>query len=247
MIIVADCGSTTVDWRITGESGDITAVKTAGVNFAVQGPSDLERILMDSLSPFRGQVSRVYFYGAGITGHKRKEQARAVLARFFPEAVVHADSDMAGAAVALFGRSNGLACILGTGSNVCYYDGKDIVRVSRSGGFVLGDEGSAVSHDVDEVMLRTRRRIIVPESLAHDVFDGEALRLRLPGYAYHRRVIPRPSPPLCARRVRRASRIFSRAGRRRWGLCRRIRAGCPRRFCIRGRGRRGRASSSRSS
>ena len=164
MIIVADCGSTTVDWRITGESGDITAVKTAGVNFAVQGLSALERILTDNLSPFRGQVSRVYFYGAGITGHKRKEQARAVLARFFPEAVVHADSDMAGAAVALFGRGPGMACILGTGSTVCYYDGKDIVRVSRSGGFVLGDEGSGAY--MGKVLLGDYVKGLLPLSLA---------------------------------------------------------------------------------
>ena len=242
-ILVSNAGSTSLKFKLFDMEGEKALcdarVERVGVHVfgvpyaeAFRGDEAASRVIVGvAAEQYRAESHAAHDFSGAL--YQRRAYAAALIFRqdaYRPEAQhLAADSVVAADEASQTHRSS--------------YDFISVRRDERK----LRNEGRTAAHQVNEVMLRTGWRIIVPEGLAHDVFDGEALRLRLQGYAYHRRVIPRPSQPLCGRRVRRASRIFLRAGRRRWGLCRRIRAGCPRRFCIRGRGRRGRASSSRSS
>ena len=87
-------------------------------------------------------IQQIYFYGAGIVNDEKGELIRRALNRIYSSAVIETHSDVLGAARALFGDKQGLACILGTGSNVCLYDGEKITQSISPLGFILGDEGS---------------------------------------------------------------------------------------------------------
>ena len=87
-------------------------------------------------------VKEVFFYGAGCTEVEQCIVVEDALAPVFPDARVKVENDLLGAARALCGHQEGIACILGTGSNSCYYDGKKITDNVPSLGYILGDEGS---------------------------------------------------------------------------------------------------------
>ncbi len=132
-MLVADSGSTKTDWRLDGRP-----IETVGINPV----RDSELQVQDVVSSLPdADVREVYFYGAGCIP-PFKEKVERALALKFPHAAVHVESDMLGAARALFGRQKGIACILGTGSNSCLYDGEGIVRNVPPLGYILGDEGS---------------------------------------------------------------------------------------------------------
>ena len=103
--------------------------------------------LQEAIPPFRGEkVTAVHFYGAGIidgAGNEIQESLRAGMHEAFPGARIEFASDLLAAARALHGHESGIATIMGTGSNSCFYDGKSIFSKVRSGGFILGDEGGA--------------------------------------------------------------------------------------------------------
>ena len=142
MILIADSGSTKTDWAFV-EDGEIIARKeTPGINPVHMDESQIKEILTQDSSLFTLHSSlKIYFYGAGcIPPYKNKVEK--ILAELFPEAEIHVESDMLGAARALFGREAGIACIMGTGSNSCVYDGEKIVDNIPPLGYILGDEGS---------------------------------------------------------------------------------------------------------
>lgn len=145
MILIADSGSTKTDWGFV-EKGTLMAVRnTQGLNPYFMSEADIRTVLADELlASFepRPRVEACYFYGSGC----RPESApklQGVLEDFFPAArEIVVEGDLLGAARALLGTQPGVACILGTGSNSCLYDGQAIVRNVPSLGYVLGDEGS---------------------------------------------------------------------------------------------------------
>lgn len=141
MKILADSGSTKCDWLLT-DGVHTEAIRTRGIN-AVQHTSEQIREVLAELPPC-GDAETVYFYGAGCGGQFPEARAKMLraLSRHFHGAHIEAESDLLGAARALFGRSEGVACILGTGSNSCLYDGEKIVRNVPPLGYILGDEGS---------------------------------------------------------------------------------------------------------
>ena len=142
MFIVADSGSTKVSWRIAGDGGDVIPVSTPGINPVFADDGTIVRILKESILPEAPGfgAGAVFFYGAGIVDENMKERLRVCFRKVFPDCRVFAESDMLAAARALCGRSAGIACILGTGSNSCFYDGEKIAASTRAGGFILGDE-----------------------------------------------------------------------------------------------------------
>lgn len=142
MFIIADSGSTKVSWRIIGDRGDVISVSTPGINPVFAGDDTIVRILKESIFPEAQGLGAgdVFFYGAGIVDESMKERLRVCFRTVFPDCRVFAESDMLAAARALCGRSAGIACILGTGSNSCFYDGEKIAVSTRAGGFILGDE-----------------------------------------------------------------------------------------------------------
>ncbi len=104
----------------------------------------MEGIIRNELLPFLKDKNpeAVYFYGTGNKDPNNAKKVKQVLQKVFTQSGVTVNHDLLGAARALCGHEKGIACILGTGSNSCYYDGKKIVRNSPGLGFILGDEGS---------------------------------------------------------------------------------------------------------
>lgn len=156
MILIADSGSTKTDWILVASDGTQTELHTDGINPArdardiiynvlyhdllTQIPSDISREEL-SRSGCQGSEGAVYFYGAGCI-EPFSQTVRSVLKDLFPCCKVEVESDLLGAARALCGHEPGIACILGTGSNSCLYDGRDIIMHTPPLGYILGDEGS---------------------------------------------------------------------------------------------------------
>lgn len=144
MILIADGGSTKADWSVV-ENGDIIQrVYTKGINPFFQTEEEIDDEIKNSLIPYLNSVDfeAVYFYGAGCIFEKVDIVKRAIKQNLNVKGSVEVESDMLGAARGLCGRESGIACILGTGSNSCLYNGKDIDANVSPLGFILGDEGS---------------------------------------------------------------------------------------------------------
>ena len=158
MILIADSGSTKTDWAFVEGERHIVAT-TQGINPFHQTQEDILRILREELLPNNDveSVTDVYFYGSGVRP-EMKSVMKMILHGAFPRAkAVEAHSDLLGAARALCGRNEGIACILGTGANSCLYDGIHIVNNTPALGYVLGDEGSGA---------------VIGKRFLHDLYSG---------------------------------------------------------------------------
>lgn len=140
--LIADSGSTKTDWLLIKDSGETVGVKTKGINPFFRTSEDIYEELKNDLQPVVGEPESIFFYGAGIINEERGEVIRKALLQLFPAAHVETHSDVLGASRALFGKQSGIACILGTGSNACLYDGEAVVTGIPPLGFILGDECS---------------------------------------------------------------------------------------------------------
>ena len=141
-ILIADGGSTKTDWTIVAGNQEIDRIKTRGINPFFQTEEEISAEIRDNLIPRikkYDSIEAVYFYGAGCAFPEKI--LRRSVTHYLP-VPVEVGSDLLAAARALCGHSPGIACILGTGSNSCLYDGKDIVNNISPLGFILGDEGS---------------------------------------------------------------------------------------------------------
>ncbi|MCQ2348316.1 MAG: ATPase [Paludibacteraceae bacterium] len=146
MIILADSGSTKTHWCLMAANGQSSEFMTDGINPFYQTQDAMRNSIVNQLLPqmghlmWAGTVTKVFFYGAGCTPEKSPFVERA-LKGVFKDADVQVESDIVGAARGLLQHKKGIACILGTGSNSCLYDGEQIVKNVPSLGFILGDEG----------------------------------------------------------------------------------------------------------
>ena len=144
MMLIADSGSTKTDWCVILDNTPIKRIGTKGLNPFFQSEEEIQQELTHSLLPQlpEGTIDSVYFYGAGCTPEKAPTLRLAIADRLPVVGNIKAYSDMLAAARGLCGREAGITCILGTGSNSCFYDGKEIVNHISPLGFILGDEGS---------------------------------------------------------------------------------------------------------
>ncbi|MDE6541656.1 MAG: ATPase [Muribaculaceae bacterium] len=147
MILIADCGSTKVDWCVVRNGKVEKQVFTCGMNAVMLTEEEMRTRIAAELVPELGEraagIEAVYFYGAGcISPEVCGNVARAISANIPSAGTVEVHTDLLAAARALCGRRPGIACILGTGSNSCYYDGSAIAMNVSPLGFILGDEGS---------------------------------------------------------------------------------------------------------
>ncbi len=142
MILIADSGSTKTEWRLIGKNRNISFL-TDGLNPYYTYEADMRKIISNAIREIKKEdVSHVFFYGAGCSSEDKCNIVGRVLQTVFPTTKFYVESDMLGAARSLFGCSSGIAAILGTGSNTCLYNGKQILQNIPSLGFILGDEGS---------------------------------------------------------------------------------------------------------
>lgn len=147
MILIADCGSTKIDWCVLNKTKLEKQVFTMGMNAVMLTEEEMRTRLADELMPelgdYAAKITEVYFYGAGcISPEVCGNVARAIKANIPSAENIEVYSDLLAAARALCGREPGIACIMGTGSNSCLYDGVGIASNVSPLGFILGDEGS---------------------------------------------------------------------------------------------------------
>ncbi len=147
-ILIADSGSTKTAWSVIETSSKTnTCIFTQGINPFQQTEEEIGGILQHELIPNIVQrtlidIDAIHFYGAGCTKEKAPIVAAALRRIISSTGRIFVESDMLGAARGLCGHNHGIVCILGTGSNSCYYDGKDITANVSPLGYILGDEGS---------------------------------------------------------------------------------------------------------
>ncbi len=142
MIIISDSGSTKTHWRLLHDSQK-TDIITTGINPYFQTSEEIAQCIAQELLPqVKQQPTHVFFYGAGCANNEKISDVRQAIEQNFPSATLIVESDMLGAARATLQHTAGIACILGTGSNSCFYDGTTITHNVSAGGFILGDEGS---------------------------------------------------------------------------------------------------------
>ena len=141
--LIADSGTTKTNWVVVHSGGTIQQIITIGINPLFLSKEDICNTLFQGVrAAFEGEVNTIHFYAAGITGTETALYVQECFLSVFPYATSTVHSDMVAAARALCGDKPGIACILGTGSNSCFYDGENILPDKvPAGGFILGDEG----------------------------------------------------------------------------------------------------------
>ncbi len=143
MKIIAESSSRRTEWVLVDEGRVVEHAFTMGLNPYFMSRREISHIVRLELPEvfFRRRWEHVYFYGAGCNGkEKNKIMESSLVAQFKTPATI--ESDLLGAARGLLVRERGLACILGTGSNSCLYDGNEIIKNVKPLGYILGDEGS---------------------------------------------------------------------------------------------------------
>lgn len=146
MILIADGGSTKADWIAIDATTkeELFRVRTMGLNPEMSPADDLKNRVLHTfqLAQNKDKVSKVYFYGAGCGTLGGIKILKEVFESIFSNAVIHVDEDMLAAVYAASGKNPAIICIIGTGSNSCYFDGKTIHQNVASLGYILMDEAS---------------------------------------------------------------------------------------------------------
>jgi N-acetylglucosamine kinase-like BadF-type ATPase len=143
MKLIADSGSSKTTWCLMGGTKKIM-VNTQGISpYFLTGEQIVAILQNELLVKLKKKMPKeIHFYGTGCSNAANIKLVKDSLKKVFPKAKVFVDHDLSGAAKALCGKEKGIACILGTGSNSCYYNGKKIIKNSPGLGYILGDEGS---------------------------------------------------------------------------------------------------------
>jgi N-acetylglucosamine kinase-like BadF-type ATPase len=170
MIIIADSGGSKTDWRLIQQSGAIEQASAPGFNPYYQPIDDLKNNVKELLLPkIKENVHKIFFYGAGVSSEKNQEAIKGAFMEFFPAAHIEIGWDLLAAARALCGHEPGIACIMGTGSNSCLYDGKEIVGNVANLGWILADEGSGAN--IGRKFLVAYLRQTMPEGVRKKFYE----------------------------------------------------------------------------
>ncbi|MGM0946849.1 MAG: N-acetylglucosamine kinase [Bacteroidota bacterium] len=142
MILIADSGSSKTDWRVIHRDGTISQHRGVGFNPYYQTSEEMALQMRDDfLLQLENEIEQIFYYGAGCSAPERKAEVSQALGTIFSKASIEIDHDLSAAAHATCGHEAGIACILGTGSNSCDYDGEKIIDSRPAPGYILGDEG----------------------------------------------------------------------------------------------------------
>ncbi|WP_138430546.1 hypothetical protein [Fodinibius saliphilus] len=165
--LIADSGATKTEWSLSN-GGQQETIFTEGLNPYYHTTESIVDVIKHDLFPeLDEEIEKVHFYGAGCDSEAKETIVRQALESVFDKANINIYHDLMGAARACFLREPGIACILGTGSNSCLYDGEEIVEHIHSLAFILGDEGSAGYFG--KKLINKYFRFEVPEDLKEDL------------------------------------------------------------------------------
>lgn len=174
MQLIVDAGSTKTDWSFCEGKNIVKSVHTQGINPCNMASESIMLILSSELLSeadgiIPADVRFIYYYGAGCATPSICMEMSSILQTCFPNAKIEVESDMLGAARALCGHNEGIACILGTGSNSCLFNGTDIADQTPSLGYILGDEGSSTA--LGRRLLSDCLKRQLPERLAQEFME----------------------------------------------------------------------------
>lgn len=146
MILVADSGSSRSDWRLSVPFEEPLTFTTKGLNPFFVSEKEIERVIhnVEEILPYVPQITEVYFFGSGCTSPDRREMVSNALSKLFVNAFIDVETDLLGSAFATCGKRKGYIATLGTGSDITFFDGEEILPSKQGVGYVLGDEGSGV-------------------------------------------------------------------------------------------------------
>jgi glucosamine kinase len=144
MLLVADSGSSKADWILTLSEKQSISFRTSGINPFFLSEKEIIKIFQNTpeIQAYTDQVKEIYFFGAGCSSPDRRELISNALSKIFKNAFISVDIDIIACIYATTGTSDGICCILGTGSNISYFDGSRIHDSKHGLGYILGDEGS---------------------------------------------------------------------------------------------------------
>lgn len=166
MILIADSGSTKTEWKVIEDGVPGDTYLSSGINPYFLGVEKIVNLLKTEIPLLENrEFNSVWFYGSGCNTEVKKDVIRDAISRFIRTARIFVGSDLLGAARALCQNEPGIACIIGTGSNSCYYDGKEIVSNVAPLGYILGDEGGAA------VLGRKLLSAVLKKQVSQEVID----------------------------------------------------------------------------
>lgn len=144
MILVVDSGSTKTEWKIIENGIPNESLFSSGINPYFLSDEEILQLLNKEISSISSYTfSKIYYYGTGCNSETKNNTVREALNRFFSFTEIFIGSDLLGAARSLCQKEPGIACIMGTGSNSCFYNGAEIVSNVSPLGYILGDEGGS--------------------------------------------------------------------------------------------------------
>jgi glucosamine kinase len=171
MILLADSGSTKTDWALINSKAETFFYQTNGLNpyhnDSIRIKEEINSNLLHKID--KHSVKEIHFYGSGCGVQDKKEIVSQVLVEIFNQSKININTDILGAARALLGNEKGIACILGTGANSCYFDGETIQQIVPSTGFIFGDEGSG-SH-IGKLLISHYLKNTLPGNI-HKAFEN---------------------------------------------------------------------------
>ena len=187
--LIADSGSTKAEWcLLDGKKKKIFYTQGLSPYFLT---SDQIQDIIEKELKVKMKLAvpdEIFFYGTGCSSPDNKKSVKKALLKVFPKAVTSVDHDLMGAAKALCGKEKGIACILGTGSNSCFYNGKKIVKNSPGLGYVLGDEGSGAYLGKKVI------QYFLYNTFDEDLMDRFAARFKTDSYEILEAVYKKPLP-----------------------------------------------------
>ena len=167
--LIADAGSSKIEWTLISSDGNIIAqFISPGINALLSSKEDMEKAFANVAETLDKAVDEVFYYGAGCANEETCRKVADAIRKVWPDAEIDVKSDLYAAARSLLGNQPGIACILGTGSNSALYDGKEITANIPPLGFILGDEGSGTS--LGKRLIKEVFKGEMPEDLKNSFF-----------------------------------------------------------------------------
>lgn len=175
MKLIVESGTTKTHWVLLDAGQIVENFTTPGFNPYYSTTDEITKSIANGLPDTlkTGVVDDVFFYGTGCSSTENCNKIKSILEKFFQKAVIETHHDLYAAAVALLKNREGVACILGTGSNSCLWDGQHIVENVPSTGWILGDEGSATY--LGKIMLKAFLSGEMPEPITRKFYDYTGL------------------------------------------------------------------------
>ncbi len=165
MLLIADSGSTKIDWCLIDENGEKTYFQTMGLNPYNVSQQTINKEIKNNILPrlLSKDDIQMFFYGSGCSTLQKKTLMQDLFKQYIPNSEIHIEDDLLGAARATCGKRVGLVAILGTGSNSCLFDGEKITENIPALGYVLCDEGAGTN--IGKIVLRNYLRKQMPKHI----------------------------------------------------------------------------------